>query len=141
MFKGNRGMVLRTLAAGFALVGANETRTSVPKGTRVKFMSDIGDGKIRVKVKDGNLAKGLQGAHMEITAKGVTKVDRGRPEGEEGAKRAVRKPAAKKAAAKKGGAKKSAAKKATSKPKAAAKAATPAPAADDDLDLSSLDKD
>ena len=137
-FKGNRGMVLRTLIVGTALIGANrDVKHSVPKGTRVKFMSDIGDGKIRVKVKDPNLDKKAQGGHMEISAKGVTKVERGRPEGEEGAKRAVKKPTAKKGAAKKGGARKASAKKA-SKPKAAAPAPAPVNEEDDDLDLAGL---
>lgn len=133
MFKGNRGMVLRTLIAATALVGANETKTAVPKGTRVKFMSDIGDGKIRVKVKDANVAKGLQGQHVEISAKGVTKVERGRPEGEEGTattKRAAKKPAGKTAAKK--GAKKTAAKR-TAK-RTPAKTAAPA----EELDVSAL---
>lgn len=145
MFKGNRGMVLRSAAAVVAMIGAKgDQKFSVPKGTRLKFMSDIGDGKIRAKIKDPSLPKNVQGTHVEIAAKNVTRVERGRPEAggssNAGSSRTAAKKGGKKTAAKKAGGRKTAAKKASGEGRKRAAKTTEAPAAgSDDLDLSVLD--
>lgn len=106
-FRGNRGLVLNTNRP------IKVKGQSVAKGTRVKFMSVVDNGTIKVKIQDKAYPK-LRGEHTVLKNADVTKVERGRPAQVEGKAKTAKKTAAKKAPAKK-----SAAKRTASKPETA----------------------
>lgn len=122
-FKIKRGMVLRTTRA------LKVKGQSIATGTRVKAMAEVDKSTLKVKVKDSNYPK-LTGEHAVVSYEAVTKVDRGRPQGEEtvsaSAKKTTRKPAAAKKTTRKPAARKPAARKSAA-PASATAPATPAP--------------
>lgn len=93
MFKGHRGLVLRTTRP------MKVNGQSIATGTRVKYMAAVDKNSLKVKVQDKTYPK-LRGEHATIAYSAVAKVDRGRPTESKPVKKAAPKKTVKRPASK-----------------------------------------